>query len=77
MPVLGSGPGPDNAGSGFYSVRDYRDILRAARDRGVEVLPELDTPGHARAAVMAMALRRRRRGEAGDLAVGWGGGWMA
>ncbi|KAK3755736.1 hypothetical protein QZH41_007466 [Actinostola sp. cb2023] len=54
---LGSGPFTGNTGSGFYTTRDYQDILRYANDRHVQVIPEFDMPGHAHAAIMAMDAR--------------------
>nr|KAG5707256.1 hypothetical protein BaRGS_000030 [Batillaria attramentaria] len=65
-PVMGSGPDPDNPGTGFYSVQDYREILQHAARRHIEVIPEFDMPGHSRAAVKAMTLRRKLKTEAGD-----------
>ncbi|KAL8595484.1 hypothetical protein ACOMHN_000693 [Nucella lapillus] len=65
-PVMGSGPDPNNPGTGFYSVKEYQEILRAAAQRHIEVIPEFDTPGHARAAIKSMALRRQMKMEAGD-----------
>jgi len=57
-PAYGSGPGlGDPNGTGFYSVRDYIAILKFARARHIEVIPEVEMPGHARAAVRAMARR--------------------
>ena len=69
VPSFGSGPDPDPAasnGSGHYTRQDFIDILRHARDRHIEVIPELDFPGHARAAVKAMAARHARLAELGD-----------
>lgn len=57
LPQLGSGPNSDNYGSGFYSVDDYIEIVRFAAARHIEVIPEFDTPAHARAAVVAMEAR--------------------
>lgn len=55
---LGSGPSPEkattNGGAGFYSRRDYRDILRHAQRRHVTVIPEVDVPGHSAAAIMSV-----------------------
>ena len=56
-PQLGSGPTTDSAGSGFYTVRDYQDILRAAERNRVEVIPEFDFPAHSSAAIRAMNYR--------------------
>jgi hexosaminidase len=62
-PAFGSGPLVDRPwGSGFYSRADYVEILRYAAARHIEVIPELEMPGHARAAIKAM----EARGRAGD-----------
>ena len=37
-----------------YTVEQLRDLEAFARDRGVEILPELETPGHASAMVQQM-----------------------
>ncbi|XP_069102366.1 uncharacterized protein [Argopecten irradians] len=59
IPQLGSGPDNDTSGSGFYTVQDYKDIVMYANARHIEVIPEVDTPGHARAAIKAMEKRFR------------------
>ena len=38
---------------GFYSQDEIRDIVKYAAVRGVQILPEIDIPGHSRAAVVA------------------------
>lgn len=38
---------------GFYTRRELRDLVRYAADRGVTVVPEIELPGHARAALAA------------------------
>jgi len=54
-PAFGSGPEVDRPwGSGFYSRADYAEILRYAAARHIEVIPELEMPGHARAAIGAL-----------------------
>ncbi|KAH3893968.1 hypothetical protein DPMN_018123 [Dreissena polymorpha] len=55
---LGSGPYPDTSGSGFYSVNDFKEILRYAASRHVKVVPEIDVPGHSLAAVASMNYRQ-------------------
>lgn len=66
-PAFGSGPDAGSAyGSGFYSTADYVEILRYARARHIEVVPEIEMPGHARAALRAMEARHRARMAAGD-----------
>lgn len=57
MPQLGSGPDRHTSVNGFYSARDYIDIIRAAQARHIRVLPSFDLPGHARAAVRSMRIR--------------------
>src|SRR5207302_7602774 len=63
-PAFGSGPNVDRPfGSGCYSRVDYMEILRYAAARHIEVIPELEMPGHARAAVKAMEARARTTGD--------------
>ncbi|MFC6887236.1 MULTISPECIES: family 20 glycosylhydrolase [Actinomadura] len=50
-------------GSGHYSVKDFQEILRYAAERHVEVVPELNFPAHARAAVQSMERRYERTGD--------------
>ena len=57
---LGSGPGTGNSGSGYYTVGDYRGILRYAEARHVEVIPKFDMPGHGHAAIKAMQARQKK-----------------
>lgn len=57
VPQLGSGPFSDNNGSGYFSRADYIDIVKYAQARHIEVIPEIDMPAHARAAVIAMEAR--------------------
>jgi hexosaminidase len=60
-PSYGSGPDPENtSGSGFYTRQDFIDILKYAHARHIRVLPEIETPGHARAAIKAMDARYER-----------------
>jgi hexosaminidase len=68
-PAYGSGPDVDRPfGSGFYSRDDYIEILKYAAARHIEVIPEIEMPGHARAAIKAMEARSRRLTAAGDAA---------
>jgi hexosaminidase len=69
IPSQGSGPRPDGpSGSGFYSREDFIEILQYAADRHIEVIPEFDFPGHARAAIRSMESRRLRLIEDGSIA---------
>ena len=67
-PAYGSGPFADpqtNTGSGYYSQEDFLEILRYATERHIEVISEIDMPGHARAAIVAMKVRAERLRKAG------------
>jgi hexosaminidase len=66
-PAYGSGPDVnDGNGSGHYSEADYAEILRHAQALHIEVIPEIEMPGHARAAVKAMQARAHRLAAAGE-----------
>lgn len=68
-PAYGSGPFTDpekSNGSGYYSREDFIEILKYATARHIEVIPELDVPGHARAAIIAMNARYNKLIAAGD-----------
>lgn len=69
MPSYGSGPDVSNTtGSGFYSRTDFLDILRYATARHIHVIPEIETPGHARAAIKSMDARYAKYIAQGDTA---------
>lgn len=58
LPAYGSGAIAGNKpGSGYYSKTDFIEILKYASARHIQVIPELETPGHARAAIKAMNAR--------------------
>jgi hexosaminidase len=68
QPSFGSGADVAlSAGTGHYSADDFIAILRHAHARHIEVIPEFNMPGHARAAVLAMRARHDRLLAAGDL----------
>ena len=68
-PAYGSGPDAGRPyGSGFFSTGDYIEVLKYAAARHIEVVPEIEMPGHARAAIKAMEARFRRLSAAGDAA---------
>lgn len=46
---VGGGPG------GYYTKDDYREIVRHAASRHLEVVPEIDMPGHTNAALASYA----------------------
>jgi hexosaminidase len=55
------GPDPDHSyGSGYYTRTDFIEILRYANRRHIQVIPEIESPGHSRAAIKAMDARYER-----------------
>lgn len=67
-PSFGSGADVESsAGTGYYDAADFIAILRYAHARHIEVIPEFNMPGHARAAVLAMRARHDRLRAAGDI----------
>jgi hexosaminidase len=48
-----STPGPDEPRNygGFYTQDDIRELIQYAKDRFVDIMPEIDVPGHSLAAV--------------------------
>ncbi|KAI0210574.1 N,N'-diacetylchitobiase [Lamellibrachia satsuma] len=63
MVTLGSGPFTNSSGSGYYTVDDYKEILKYAKARHIKVIPEIDMPGHSHAAIMSMEGRHRSHGD--------------
>ncbi|WP_445193550.1 family 20 glycosylhydrolase [Sphingomonas sp. Tas61C01] len=66
LPQLGAGPDGTSGVNGYLSRLDYIAIVRAAAARQIEVIPSIDTPGHSRAAIVAMENRFRRLTAAGN-----------
>ncbi|HEY8398730.1 MAG TPA: family 20 glycosylhydrolase, partial [Flavihumibacter sp.] len=57
----GAGPTPGKLpASGYYSRQDFIEILRYAKERHIQIIPEIETPGHARAAIKSMDARYRK-----------------
>ena len=64
-PVKGSGLGKVYDGtSGYYSREEIIDLLKYAHSHGVDVIMDVDMPGHCYAAVEAMKYRERTTGDA-------------
>ncbi|WP_159084792.1 family 20 glycosylhydrolase [Dongshaea marina] len=59
LPQLGSDPAFDSkdSGTGFYTQAQFIELLHYAWARHIQVIPEFDMPGHARAAIIAMKAR--------------------
>ena len=49
--------------NGFFTVEDYIGILQHAWRHRISVIPEVDTPGHSRAAIYAMNAYEKRTGD--------------
>jgi hexosaminidase len=63
IPAYGSGPDPrakGNHGSGYISRESYIELLQYADARHIQVIPEINFPGHARAAIKSMETRYER-----------------
>jgi hexosaminidase len=65
---LGTGPHSSGSGNGFYTVDDFIEIIKFASAHHIEVIPEIDMPGHARAAIKAMEARYQKLLKAGKKA---------
>lgn len=65
MPQLGSGPNKTAAGNGYLTAADLTEIVKFAAQRHIEVIPEIDMPGHSRAAIKAMEARHKKLMAAG------------
>jgi hexosaminidase len=46
-------PGEKPTDGGYYTQDDIKEIVRYARDRYIDILPEIDVPGHSMAAIAA------------------------
>lgn len=59
-PTYGSGPFADDTtshGYGYFTREQFIDLLRYATRLHIQVIPEIETPGHARAAIYSMKHR--------------------
>jgi hexosaminidase len=50
----------ESPANGYYSRNDFIDMLKYAQKRHIKVIPEVDVPGHSRAAIKAMNVRYRK-----------------
>ncbi len=53
-------PNGKTSGNGYYTRKEFIDLLKYAEARHVRILPELESPGHARAAVVSMKARYKK-----------------
>jgi len=59
IPSFGSGPNVEGINE-YYTEEEFIEILKYASERQIEVIPEIDVPGHARAAIKSMEARYHR-----------------
>ncbi len=63
-PAYGSGPFASNSnsqhGTGYFSREDFIEVLKYAKERHITIIPEVNFPGHARAAIKSMEARYER-----------------
>lgn len=62
-PAYGSGV---NESKQYLTRQDFIDILKYAKERHIQVVPEIETPGHARASIKAMEYRYHKYMKAGN-----------
>jgi len=66
-PSYGAGPESGRMpASGYYSRADFIEILKYAKERHIQIIPEIESPGHSRAAIKAMDKRYRQLIEQGN-----------
>lgn len=64
--VFNSDGNPDSkagTANGFFSRKEFISFLQYCDSLGISVIPEVESPGHARAAVKAMEAYERRTGD--------------
>jgi len=69
-PAFGSGPhayAEGKFGSGYYTREDFIEILQYAKKHHITVIPEINMPGHSRAAIKATEARYNYFMEKGDV----------
>lgn len=61
----GNGDPDDNTttANGYITRAEFIDFLKFCHELGVDVIPEVESPGHSRAAIYAMENRYRRTGD--------------
>ena len=60
MPQLGNGPSKTAVGNGYLTAADLTEVVKFAAQRHIEVVPEIDMPGHSRAAIKSMEARYKK-----------------
>lgn len=52
-----------SSSDGYYTREQFIDILQYAKSLHIKVIPEIESPGHARAAIVAMKAYAKRTGD--------------
>ncbi len=55
--VGGCDPDAASVSNGYYSRAEFIDLLKFAAERHIRIVPEIESPGHARAAIVSMKAR--------------------
>lgn len=63
---LGTGASKSGSGNGYYTRDDFVEILKFAAVHHIDVIPEIDMPGHSRAAIKSMQARYKKLLAAGQ-----------
>jgi hexosaminidase len=63
---LGTGPFKSGSGNGYLTRAEFVELLKYAKARHIDIIPEIEGPGHARAAIKAMEARYHKLMKAGD-----------
>ena len=53
----------NSTANGFYTKAEFVDMLKYAASRHIKVIPEIESPGHGRAAIKSMEYRARATGD--------------
>jgi len=53
----------EGTANGYFTREEFIDFIKFCGDLGIEVIPEIESPGHARAAIKAMEARLRETGD--------------
>lgn len=67
-----SGGAPGEKVGGFYTQDELKALVAYAADRGITIVPEIDMPGHAQAAVAAYPEEIGVLGDRPDVSHDWG-----
>ncbi len=65
---LGTGPFKSGSGNGYLTRDEFVELLKFAAERHIKIIPEIESPGHARAAIKSMEARYQRLMKQGDKA---------